>query len=164
MALLSLRGTPVAVYVVASLALVLGGIDIALATTGHSAFRPVHVSAVLIAPSVVALLCAVWLRRAQHERSNEVEHALFGLECRINRRLEVLDHHYDGDQHTDEVPRLATAAEVGRVLSVIEGAARDRDLQMAAIHDAIDQVRQEAARELRESMRWVIQHMSDEES
>lgn len=57
---------------------------------------------------------------------------------------------------TGEIPRVATGRDLARLALLVEASDRDRDLQLAGMHDAVDKARADAALELQASMRWVL--------
>lgn len=62
---------------------------------------------------------------------------------------------------TGEIPSIATGGDVSELRQAVEASDRDRDLQVAAMHDALAEVRAVTQRELRESMRWVVRRLGE---
>jgi hypothetical protein len=60
-----------------------------------------------------------------------------------------------------EIPRVATGRDLARLALAVEASDRDRDLELAGMHDALKQARADAAKELQASMRWVIERFRD---
>ena len=79
----------------------------------------------------------------------------------IAERLDAADgdHAHHGrrlDEITDGIPKIATAADIKRLIGLVEASDRDRDLQVAGLQSAVTKARTDAATELQASMRYVL--------
>lgn len=110
--------------------------------------------------------CMVIAERIRRTVVADVMEQITKVSVYFDRRFDAIanmqvEHSVQLETNTGEIPRLATSKDVVRLESAIDESDRDRDKQIAAVHDAIQVARENAAKELQESMAWVIQRFED---
>lgn len=129
--------------------LVLVAIDVTLLASGQAfVAHPVHA----LALTATCALTAYAL----------VARALVRALRPVHARLDAMARHQSiaTVEITGEIPRHSADA-VRRLSELVEASDRDRDLQVASLHDAVDRARADAQTELRASMRWVFERLAE---
>lgn len=88
---------------------------------------------------------------------------------RVERRADALqngvtENNARLDEVTGELPKVANASATDvmkYVQGLIEAGDRDRDLAIAALHDELAKMRDEAKEELQACMRWVLERLGE---
>jgi hypothetical protein len=145
------RVTSLEISCIAAWALIIA-IDVTLIAADHSfVAHPAHGIALSLA--AVVSWYALTLRALRPIRVSLGELRLTLAELRIRQRETVME-------ITGEMPRPG-AVSVRHLAELVEASDRDRDLIAAALRDEIERARGDAQTELRASMRWVIERLSE---
>ena len=110
--------------------------------------------------------CMVIADRIRRTVVNDVMEQICKVSAYFDRRFDAItnmqvEHSAQLESSTGEIPRLATGKDVARVERRVDESDRDRDLQIAQVHDAILAAREHADNELKASMAWVLKRLGD---
>jgi hypothetical protein len=95
--------------------------------------------------------CSIAMLAGQAELTQRLDALHIGQTTQAGQLAEV----------TGEIPSIARTAGVAELARLMEASDRDRDLQIASLHDAVDRARADAATELQASMKWVLDRFRD---
>lgn len=136
-------------------------------TTGGPVLPPHINTAVVVVLAISVMVALIWCIResstARYER--RIAQSIESIKTHMDEWLTsivnvMIEHSYRVSAEADATG-VALKTDVARVESAIDELARDRDLQVARLYDAIGEVRKAAEVDLSTNMKWVVRRFDE---